>query len=64
MVTYRLSQIYYVSRSTSRDFTYDNNLKVQLDQKVEEDTMRTLERQCNAAKQKMSSYLQQSKRAE
>ena len=26
--------------------------------------MRTLERQCNAAKQKMSSYLQQSKRYE
>ena len=31
LVTYRLSQIYYVSRSTQRDFTYDNNLKIQLD---------------------------------
>lgn len=33
-----------------RDFRYDERLKMQLDHKVEEDTLRTLERQCNAAK--------------
>lgn len=48
--------------STYRDFRYDEKLKFQLDVKVEEDTLRTLERQCNAAKQKRSAYLQQSKR--
>lgn len=45
-----------------RDFRFDNQLKVQLDQRVEQDTLRTLERQCNTAKQKRQSYLQQSKR--
>jgi len=50
LVTYRLSQIYYVSMHTMKDFRYDDKLKYQLDQKVEEDTLRTLERQCNAAK--------------
>ena len=56
-MTYRLSQIYYVSTSTYRDFRYDEKLKYQLDQKVEDDTLRTLERQCNAAKQKRSAYI-------
>ena len=46
MVTYRLNQIYYVSPYTARDFRYDVKLKVELDSKVETDTLRTLERQC------------------
>ena len=50
LVSYRLSQIYFVSATTMRDFRYDERLKMQLDHKVEEDTLRTLERQCNAAK--------------
>ena len=49
--------------STVRDFRYDEKLKIQLDHKVEDDTLRTLERQCNAAKQKRSAYIQSSKRA-
>jgi hypothetical protein len=44
MVSYRLHQIYFVSMSTYRDFRYDEKLKFQLDVKVEEDTLRTLER--------------------
>lgn len=31
LVTYRLSQIYYVSHSTMRDFRFDEKLKFQLD---------------------------------
>ena len=64
LVSYRLSQIYFVSMSTMRDFRYDERLKQQLDNKVEEDTLRTLERQCNAAKQKRQTYLSHSKRNE
>ena len=57
LVTHRLNQIYFVSMSTMRDFRFDDNLKLQLDRKVEDDTLRTLERQCKAAKDKRTAYL-------
>ena len=44
LVTYRLNQIYYVSPYTARDFRYDGKLKLELDAKVEQDTLRTLDR--------------------
>ena len=44
LVSYRLNQIYYVSPYTARDFRYDGKLKYELDAKVENDTLRTLER--------------------
>ena len=50
MVSYRLNQIYYVSPYTVRDFKYDGRLKFELDQKVERDILRTLDKKCNQAK--------------
>ena len=47
---------------TYRDFRYEPKLKIELDQRVESDTLKILERQCNTSKQKRQSYLQQSKR--
>ena len=52
LVSYRLNQIYYVSTYTMRDFKYDGRLKFELDRKVEKDVLRTLDRQCNQAKQR------------
>ena len=50
LVSYRLNQIYYVSAYTARDFKYDGRLKFELDQKVEKDVLRKLDRQCNQAR--------------
>ena len=52
LISFRLNQIYYVSPHTMRDFRFDGRLKFELDQKVENDILRTLERQCNTAKQR------------
>ena len=57
LVSYRLSQIYYVSPHTLRDFRFDGRLKYQLDEKVERDVLQSLEKQCNMAKQRRQQFL-------
>ena len=61
LVSYRLDQVYYVSRMTLRDFRNYNKLKYQLDVQVESDRMKMLERSCNSAKSKRQLYIKESK---
>jgi hypothetical protein len=62
MSSYRLQQIYYVTPYTTRDFRYDNSLKLATDRYVEEEILNRLEAHCTEARRKRQSYENNSKR--